>query len=82
MITLDTQTKEINRLIPEGSTYYAASRCVLSEWPQMATHTRGAKKGQKPAFKACNNQDEIDAFMAKDPKAPGPKPALDKLEEA
>lgn len=68
-------TKEINKLVPEGSKFYPASRCILSEWPKMIYHERG-KKGGKPAFKVCNNDGEVSKFMATEPKAPGPKPAV------
>lgn len=56
------QTKEIKKLIPEGATFYAATRCVLSEWPKMIERTNG--QGKKRTSKVCQNQAEADAYAA------------------
>ena len=55
------QTKTIKRLIPEGSTYYPSNRCILSEWPKMAT--RGNGKGKKSTCHVCSTQEEYDAYV-------------------
>lgn len=58
----DDQTKEIEKTLKEGQTYYPASRTIQSEWPKMAT--RGNGRGKKPTSQVCNNQAEYDAYMA------------------
>ncbi len=56
------QTKAIKKLIPEGATFFAATRCVLSEWPKMVERTNG--QGKSRTSKVCQNQAESDAYVA------------------
>lgn len=58
---VDPQIVAIKAALKPNQTFYQGTRCIHSEWPKMAT--RGNGKGKGKTSKACQDQDEYDAYM-------------------